>query len=122
MPMRPIRFFIVALALLVAGCAAFDPGPPLARVLEEEAWHPRLLNGSDYPLPGMMPIFSLDYLVSLGLLAPAAAPVLRAIREHNPLLFDFVLKRHLRSNGKGLAPRVFETRSFFQVKSGDVRQ
>ena len=26
--MRPIRLFIAAFALLVAGCAGFDPGPP----------------------------------------------------------------------------------------------
>jgi predicted TIM-barrel fold metal-dependent hydrolase len=98
-------------------------GIALARVLEESAWHPRLLNGSDYPLPGVMPIFSLDYLVSLGLLEATAAPVLSEIRRHNPLLFDFVLKRHLRSKGRGFAPGVFETRGFFQVKSpADVRQ
>ncbi len=66
-------------------------GPALARVLEEERWHPRLLNGSDYPLPGVMPVYSVDYIVSLGLLEARAAPVLREIREHNPLLFDFVL-------------------------------
>jgi hypothetical protein len=29
------------------------------------------------------------------------------------LLFDFVLKRRLRSNGKALAASVFETRMFF---------
>jgi predicted TIM-barrel fold metal-dependent hydrolase len=88
-------------------------GPALARVVEEQGWHARLLNGSDYPLPGVMPIFSVDYLVSLGLIAAAAADVLREIRPHNPLLFDFVLKRALRSNGRSLAARVFETRSFF---------
>jgi predicted TIM-barrel fold metal-dependent hydrolase len=88
-------------------------GPALARVIESEPWHARLLNGSDYPLPGVMPIFSVDYLVSLRLLEAAAAPVLRDIRLHNPLLFDFVLKRSLRANGKALAARVFETREFF---------
>jgi predicted TIM-barrel fold metal-dependent hydrolase len=88
-------------------------GPALARVVEEQGWHARLLNGSDYPLPGVMPIVSVDYLVSLGLIAAAAADVLREIRPHNPLLFDFVLKRALRSNGRSLAARVFETRSFF---------
>jgi hypothetical protein len=87
-------------------------GPALARVVENEAWHARLLNGSDYPLPGVMPIFSVDYLVSLNMVEPAAAPVLREIRAHNPLLFDFVLKRHLRSNGKALNASVFETRAF----------
>ena len=88
-------------------------GPALARVVENEAWHARLLNGSDYPLPGVMPIFSVDYLVSLKMLEPRAADVLRGIRLHNPLLFDFVLKRALRSNGKALARGVFETRKFF---------
>jgi len=87
--------------------------PYLARVIERTEWHARLLNGSDYPLPGVMPIFSVDYLVSLGLVEEKAAPVLKEIRLHNPLLFDFVLKRHLRSGGKALSARVFETRKFF---------
>jgi predicted TIM-barrel fold metal-dependent hydrolase len=88
-------------------------GPALARVVENESWHARLLNGSDYPLPGVMPIFSVDYLVSLKLLPASAADVLREIRLHNPLLFDFVLKRNLRSNTRALSKSVFETRSFF---------
>ena len=88
-------------------------GPALARVLERSDWHHRLLNGSDYPLPGIMPIFSVEYLVSLGLVQAGAAPVLNEIRAHNPLLFDLVLKRHLRSNGKAFAKSVFETRRFF---------
>jgi len=88
-------------------------GPNLVRIIETGEWHPRLLNGSDYPLPGLMPVFSVDYLVSLKLLPESAAPVLKEIRLHNPLLFDFVLKRTLRSNGKALTASVFETRRFF---------
>ena len=88
-------------------------GPALARVVENGAWHARLLNGSDYPLPGVMPIFSVDYLVSLKMIEARAADVLREIRLHNPLLFDFVLKRILRSNGKALSTSVFQTRQFF---------
>jgi len=88
-------------------------GPALVRTIENAHWHERLLNGSDYPLPGVMPVFSVDYLVSLKLLPESAAPVLREIRAHNPLLFDFVLKRTLRSNGKSFAAGVFETRAFF---------
>jgi mannonate dehydratase len=88
--------------------------PALAQVIERSDWHARLLNGSDYPLPGVMPLFSVDYLVSLGLIAERAVPVLKAIRAHNPLLFDFALKRHLRSGGKSFATGVFETRSFFE--------
>jgi len=88
-------------------------GPVLARIVERGDWHARLLNGSDYPLPGLLPIFSVDYLVSLGLLEASFANTLKEIRLHNPLLFDFVLKRSLRSNGKALAAGVFETRRFF---------
>lgn len=88
-------------------------GPALARVIENDAWHARLLNGSDYPLPGVMPIFSVDYLVSLKMVPASAAEVLKEIRTHNPLLFDFVLKRSLRSKGKALAASVFQTREFF---------
>jgi len=95
--------------------------PALARVIERTDWHARLLNGSDYPLPGVMPLFSVDYLVSLGLVQESAKPVLREIRAHNPLLFDFVLKRHLRSGrtsataGKALSASVFQTRAFFEA-------
>jgi predicted TIM-barrel fold metal-dependent hydrolase len=92
-------------------------GPALARLIERSDWHPRLLNGSDYPLPGVMPIFSVDYLVQSGLLATETAPVLKEIRTHNPLLFDFVLKRTLRANGKAFPARVFETRGFFERAS-----
>ena len=88
-------------------------GPALARVVSEAGWHARLLNGSDYPLPGVMPIFSVDFLVSIKLVPESAAEVLKEIRLHNPLLFDFVLKRHLRADGKALAAGVFQTRGFF---------
>jgi mannonate dehydratase len=92
-------------------------GGTLARVLQREDWHARLLNGSDYPLPGLMPIFSVEFIVSLGLLDAAAAPVLTEIRAHNPLLFDFVLKRSLRLKGRALPKEVFETRAFFAPRA-----
>lgn len=88
-------------------------GPALARLLERTDWHGRLLNGSDYPLPGVMPLYSMRQLIELHLIEPALAPVFSMLHEYNPLLFDFVLKRHLRSEGKRFATRVFETREFF---------
>lgn len=87
----------------------------LLRVLiERSEWHPRLLYGSDYPLPGILPLMSPRVLAENGLLDLAAVPVFERIREHNPLLFDFVLKRHLVSNGKRFAPQVFETRALLE--------
>ena len=85
----------------------------VATLLARGHWHARLLNGSDYPLPGVLPLISLPALVERGLLDPAAVAPLKEIRDHNALLFDFVLKRSLVNNGAGFARSVFETRPFF---------
>jgi mannonate dehydratase len=85
----------------------------LVEVIRRPQWHSRLLNGSDYPLPGVMPLFSLDSLVQQGYLDERAAATLSAIRRHNPLLFDFVLKRHMRVDGNRLAKEIFESRRLF---------
>jgi len=60
-----------------------------------------------------MPLYSMSRLTELGFIEPRLAPVLTAIREYNPLLFDFVLKRHLRSGEKYFSKAAFETRPFF---------
>ena len=91
-----------------------DRAPFLKQILARPEWHPRLLNGTDYPLPGILPIYSATRFVELGLLAPQAVPVLDVIQQHNPLLFDFVLKRSLRLNGVQLPASIFETRPFFE--------
>ena len=83
------------------------------RVIERSDWHPRLLHGSDHPLPGVMPLYRTQRLVDAGLLDAAAAAPLDAIRRYNPLLFDFVLKRQVRSRGQRLAGCVFDTRRHF---------
>ena len=83
-------------------------------LLTRDDWHPRLLHGSDYPLPGVMPLYSAERLAAAGLLTADTVPVLDAIREHNPLLFDFVLKRHLRAGGSRLNAGVFESRRHLQ--------
>ncbi len=88
-------------------------GPALATVIERTEWHPRLLNGSDYPLPGVMPLFSLEYMVEHRYISAEAARVLSEVRRHNALLFDLALKRNLRVNGKSFSASVFETRGFF---------
>lgn len=85
----------------------------LRTLIQRDDWHPRLLFGTDYPLPGILPLISPQQLVREGLLAPAAVPVLETLREHNPLLFDFVLKRHLRTGRARFADLVFQTRPFF---------
>ena len=99
-------------------------GAPLRRVLERAGeggdWAGRLLNGSDHPLPAIMPLYSPRQLAAAGYLDAAMVEPLTAIRRHHPLLFDFVLKRHLRLAGRRLAPAVFETRRFFE--RGEMRK
>lgn len=85
-----------------------------SEILEAKAWHGRLLNGSDYPLPGIMPIFSVQSFARAGLLPDAAVPVLAELRHVNPLAFDFVLKRSLSWRGARLPASAFETRPFFE--------
>ena len=89
-------------------------GPPLDAVLERDDWQDRLLDGSDYPLPGVFPLFSMTTMVNRGYLQESEAHIIRAIRPHNPLLFDFVLKRTIRYAGKGFSPEVFQTRRVFE--------
>jgi mannonate dehydratase len=86
----------------------------LSQILERTDWHPRLLNGSDYPLPGVVPVVSLDGLARRELIDPSDVAPLAAIREHNALLFDFVLKRTVAWNGHRFADSVFTTRRFFE--------
>src|SRR5262249_48148941 len=72
-------------------CADFPAVTQLKRsdglvrpLLRKTEWHDRLLHGSDYPLPGVMPLYSTDMMVELGLLDPSAREPLAAIRRHNP--------------------------------------
>ena len=103
-------------ANLVGDISAITQGNRMSVIptlLERRDWHARLLNGSDYPLPGVVPLIPLHTLAARGLLDPNAVETLAALRAHNVLLFDFVLKRTLAKNGAGFPNSIFETRPFF---------
>jgi mannonate dehydratase len=85
----------------------------IAALLERREWHARLLNGSDYPLPGVVPLVPLEALVDAQLLDATAVDPLARLRKYNVLLFDFVLKRSLRLGGQVFAASVFETAPAF---------
>lgn len=101
----------------ISAVTQFNRAEVLKTLLARPEWHSRLLNGSDYPLPGILPLTSLNKLVKLDLLDADAKPFLNGLREHNPLLFDFALKRLLRYNGRNFPRAIFETRDFFDRKS-----
>jgi mannonate dehydratase len=79
--------------------------PVLADLLGRPELHPRLVNGSDYPLPAIDPLIRTGKLVGLGLLDPDERPALDELFDYDPLTFDFVLKRRLRLVRDGRAWR-----------------
>ncbi|HEX4944026.1 MAG TPA: amidohydrolase family protein, partial [Usitatibacteraceae bacterium] len=58
-----------------------QPGA-LARLLSTFEWHPRLLNGSDYPGPGVVAVMGMKDLVEEGVLAAKDAERIWHIQKH----------------------------------------
>jgi mannonate dehydratase len=84
-------------------------------LLARPDWLDRLVNGSDYPLPGVVPLIALQALVEANMLDPRAVEPLRRIRDYNAILFDLALKRSLAVGGVRFPVRVFESRAFFEA-------
>lgn len=82
-------------------------------ILERTDWHNRLLNGSDYPLPGIFPLINTEQLSRMGLIDSEYLQFLQELKQYNPLMFDFAVKRLIKWNGIGFANSVFETRYIF---------
>ncbi len=65
-------------------------------LLERADLHSRLVNGSDYPLPAI-DVFIQPWLLQMGgFITNQERKSLNEIRRHNPLLFDFALKRTMK--------------------------
>jgi predicted TIM-barrel fold metal-dependent hydrolase len=91
----------------VSALTQFNRCDKLARLLERPHLHERLVNGSDYPLPAINVLVRTGKLESLGLVTSEERALLNEIDRHNPLAFDFAMKRVVRSNGKGFADSLF---------------
>lgn len=89
----------------VSALAQHDRAPLLARILERTDLHTRLVNGSDYPLPAINALLRTGDLVEMGYLSEQERELLNEIDQHNPLLFDFVLKRTVRRPRSEAGPR-----------------
>lgn len=89
-------------------------GNALETLVRRDDWHHRLLNGSDYPLPGILPLFSLQQMERRRYIQADEVQTLSAIRDYNPLLFDFVLKRTIRVDGKSFGAKPFQSRKIFE--------
>lgn len=84
------------------------PGP-LRTILERPDLQERLVNGSDYPLPGIPLLTLLQLFVYHGFVTKPEARALAGVFKSNPLLADFLLKRTIRdpASGRGLDSRIF---------------
>jgi len=82
---------------------------PFSTLLKRQDLHPRLVNGSDYPLPAINSLIHTRSLASDGFITSEERSALNEIYDFNPLLFDFVLKRTMRhpQTKQKLAPSVF---------------
>ena len=100
----------------ISAITLFNHSWAIKPLLQRTDLHHRLLNGSDYPLPGILPLISIKQLVDKNLLDESHVDFLKALRPHNPILFDFALKRLLSFEGKSFPAAVFETRRFFESK------
>lgn len=84
-------------------------------ILTRPDWHNRLVNGTDYPLPAIMPLINTRQLNDLGLLASEHLPFLQDLKRYNPLMFDFAVKRLIRFDGHSFNKQTFETRRIFDA-------
>ena len=101
----------------ISAVTLFNHSWSIEPLLQRTDLHTRLLNGSDYPLPGILPLISLKQLVDKNLLAKEHVDFLKTIRIHNPILFDFALKRLISFEGASFPASVYETRHFFENTS-----
>jgi uncharacterized protein len=91
-------------------------------LLQRTDWHHRLFNGSDYPLPGIMPLISSKQLQRAGLLDESHVLFLQTLRDYNPLMFDFAVKRLIKFEDTSFAANIFETRPFFDASVSSSHQ
>jgi predicted TIM-barrel fold metal-dependent hydrolase len=69
---------------------------PFATLLKRQDLHPRIVNGSDYPLPAINMLIHIGSMARAGFITDEERAQLNEIYDYNPLLFDFVLKRTMR--------------------------
>ncbi len=88
---------------------------PMKELLRRPELHPRLVNGSDYPLVAVNVLIRTSELAQDGFITEQERQDLNEIYDFNPLLFDLVLKRTVKLPGteQKLSPSIF-TRNLFQ--------
>jgi predicted TIM-barrel fold metal-dependent hydrolase len=80
-------------------------GRPLRELLAATELHPRLINGTDYPLPVFGALVWPRILERDGLITKRERKLYQEIQRSNPLLADLILKRCLKLEREGVTCR-----------------
>ena len=85
-------------------------GRPIDTLLARTDLHPRLVYGTDYPLPAINALIRISDFVDGGYLERREGEQLRELYVYNPILFDFVAKRRMKhpETGQRFPASVFE--------------
>lgn len=103
----------------ISALTQFNRCGKLKKLLEREDLHPRLIYGSDYPLPAINALVRTGPLESMGLITGAQRRLLNELDQHNPLLFDLVSKRIVSHKRHGKELRFPD--HVFQARPGLLR-
>eukprot|EP00755_Sulcionema_specki_P003198 Sspe_Gene.119846::Locus_116940_Transcript_1_1_Confidence_1.000_Length_1785::g.119846::m.119846 len=93
----------------ISALSCFRRLPYFIKVLDTPSIHPRLVYGSDYPVPCVPLVVQTSKLAGLGLLTSAEAQLIDVIKESNPLLANLAILRLAASptSRRSLPPCVF---------------
>lgn len=92
-------------------------GYPIDLLMEHPELQDRIVNGSDYPLPAINILYRTSQYHKLGYITEEEREALNQVYQHNPLLFDFVVKRTIKHPKKNL---MLEKKSFYSDILNDV--
>lgn len=86
----------------ISAVTQFNRRPEVLKtLLQRTDLHPRLVNGSDYPLPAINILIQTKYLVRHGFITPKERKILNEIYKYNPLIFDYAVKRTVKDPETG---------------------
>lgn len=94
-------------------------GEPLDKVFENPQLAHRFVHGSDYPLPAINILYRTGQYVDKGYLDANLREPMNEIYRFNPLLFNFVIKRHLKhpKTGAKMKSIIFSGKDLIQCKN-----
>lgn len=83
----------------ISAITQYNRTDKLEEILDNQLLHHRFVNGSDYPLPAINFLYKTSQLEEMGFITENEKELLNEIYSYNPILFDFVLKRTIKSPG-----------------------